>query len=66
MKSLVGYVPQDVALYPDLTARENLAFLGRLYKLHGALLDERVDEALSLTDLSDRARATVWTRSRAA
>ncbi len=59
VKSLVGYVPQDVALYPDLTARENLAFLGRLYKLHGALLDERVDEALSLTDLSDRSEDRV-------
>jgi len=54
VKNLVGYVPQDVALYPDLTARENLSFIGRLYKLHGALLDERVDEALALTDLSDR------------
>ena len=55
VKALVGYVPQDVALYPDLTARENLSFLGRLYKLHGSLLNERVDEALSLTDLLDRA-----------
>ena len=55
VKSLVGYVPQDVALYSDLTARENLAFLGRLYRLHGALLEERVSEALELTDLSDRA-----------
>ena len=53
-KSLVGYVPQDVALYPDLTAAENLAFLGRLYALHGRLLAERVDEALALTDLADR------------
>ena len=55
VKSLVGYVPQDVALYPDLTARENLAFLGRLYQLRGGLLDERVDEALGLIDLIDRA-----------
>ncbi|HUY23229.1 MAG TPA: ABC transporter ATP-binding protein [Acidimicrobiales bacterium] len=55
VKSLIGYVPQDVALYPDLTAHENLAFLGRLYKLRGALLGERVGEALELTDLTDRA-----------
>ncbi len=55
VRSLVGYVPQDVALYPDLTARENLQFLGRLYKLRGAVLDERVHEALELTDLADRA-----------
>ena len=53
-KALIGYVPQEVALYPDLTAAENLSFLGRLYALDGALLRERVDEALKLTDLSDR------------
>jgi ABC-2 type transport system ATP-binding protein len=50
----VGYVPQDIALYPDLTARENLAFLGRLYGLRGHLLAERVDDALGLADLSER------------
>ena len=54
-RSLVGYVPQDVALYPDLTARENLLFLGRLYRLKGSVLDERVAEALELTDLGERA-----------
>ncbi len=54
VKALVGYVPQDIALYPDLTARENLAFLGRLYGLTGSLLAERVDEALDLTELTDR------------
>ena len=53
-RSMVGYVPQDVALYPDLTASENLAFLGRLYRLGGALLHERIAEALDLTDLTDR------------
>ena len=54
-KTLVGYVPQNIALYPDLTARENLRFLGRLFGLGGRLIDERVDEALELTDLGDRA-----------
>ena len=54
VRDLVGYVPQDVALYPDLTAAENLEFLGRLYRLRGSLLAERVSEALALTDLSDR------------
>ena len=54
VRSLVGYVPQDVALYPDLTAAENLEFLGRLYRLSGRQLDERVREALALTDLGDR------------
>jgi ABC-2 type transport system ATP-binding protein len=54
VKRFIGYVPQDVALYPDLTARENLEFLGRLHNLGGKLLAERVDEALNLTDLADR------------
>jgi linearmycin/streptolysin S transport system ATP-binding protein len=54
VKRLVGYVPQDIALYPDLTARENLRFLGSLYQLRGGLLQERIDEALELTDLADR------------
>ena len=53
-RSMVGYVPQDVALYPDLTASENLAFLGRLYKLGGSLLKGRITEALELTELTDR------------
>jgi len=54
VKALVGYVPQDVALYPDLTAKENLEFVGRLYKLDRRTLAERVNEALELTDLADR------------
>ena len=53
-KALVGYVPQDVALYPDLTAAENLAFLGRLYRLGGKVLEARIEEALELTELTDR------------
>ncbi len=53
-KAHIGYVPQDVSLYPDLSARENLAFFGRLYRLRGAALKERVDEVLELIDLLDR------------
>ena len=62
-RRLVGYVPQDVALYPDLTARENLRFLGSLYGLSGGVLRERVAEALELTDLTDRARERVGSYS---
>ena len=62
-KAQIGYVPQDVSLYPDLTARENLAFFGRLYRLRGGELRERVDEVLDLIDLTDRADDRVETFS---
>ena len=58
-KSLIGFVPQDLALYPDLTARENLAFFGRLQGLGGADLRHRVDEALGVAGLVDRAEDRV-------
>jgi ABC-2 type transport system ATP-binding protein len=54
-KGLIGLVPQELAIYPDLTARENLAFFGRLYGLGGSDLDGRVDEVLSVIGLTDRA-----------
>ena len=54
-KALIGYVPQDIALYPDLSARENLRFFGRLQGLRGALLADRVDEVIELIGLADRA-----------
>ncbi|MBE0477172.1 MAG: ABC transporter ATP-binding protein [Coriobacteriia bacterium] len=54
-KRAVGYVPQDIAIYPDLTARENLAFFGRLYGLTGGERVSRIDEALETVGLSDRA-----------
>ena len=63
-KKCVGYVPQDIALYPDLTARENLRFFGRLYGLHGKALNRRVGEVLDLIGLSERG-ATGSSRSRA-
>jgi ABC-2 type transport system ATP-binding protein len=62
-KAAIGYVPQDVSLYPDLTARENLAFFGRLYRLRGKALRERVAEVLDLIDLADRGDDRVETFS---
>ena len=55
-KAIIGYVPQDLAVYPDLSARENLDFFGRLYGLAGAQLARRVDELLEVVGLADRAR----------
>ncbi|WP_367325302.1 ABC transporter ATP-binding protein [Streptomyces sp. HUAS ZL42] len=54
-KQLIGFVPQDVALYPDLSVRENLRFFGRLYRLSRRRLERRVDEVLDLVDLGSRA-----------
>jgi ABC-2 type transport system ATP-binding protein len=54
-KRLVGLVPQELAVYPDLTARENLRFFGRLYGLNRAELALRVDRVLETVGLTDRA-----------
>jgi ABC-2 type transport system ATP-binding protein len=56
VKGEIGYVPQDLAIYPDLSARENLDFFGRLYGMGGHELRERVDEVLQIVDLADRAK----------
>jgi ABC-2 type transport system ATP-binding protein len=54
-KAAIGYVPQDLAIYPDLTGRENLRFFGRLQKLHGRELERRIGDVLAIIDLADRA-----------
>jgi len=53
-KKSLGMVPQDIALYPDLSARENLVFWGKMYGLRGAALKQRVDEVLEVIGLTDR------------
>ena len=55
----LGIVPQEIALYPLLTARENLEIFGRLQGLGGAALKESVDWALERTALSDRQKDAV-------
>ncbi|HET7338315.1 MAG TPA: ABC transporter ATP-binding protein [Candidatus Dormibacteraeota bacterium] len=55
-KALIGYVPQDVAIYPDLSARENLMFFARLYGLSATDARRRTDEVLQTIGLADRAR----------
>jgi len=53
-KAAIGYVPQDIAIYPDLTARENLRFFGKLYSLSKTRLAARIEEVLEVIGLSDR------------
>ncbi|MDJ0836288.1 MAG: ABC transporter ATP-binding protein [Acidobacteriota bacterium] len=52
----LGVVPQELALYEDLSARENLMYWGGAYKLRGAALKQRVLEVLDVVGLSDRAK----------
>jgi ABC-2 type transport system ATP-binding protein len=54
-KRAIGYVPQDIAIYPELSARENLAFFGRLHGLRKDELGRRIDEVLEVTGLAERA-----------
>jgi ABC-2 type transport system ATP-binding protein len=61
-RELLGIAPQETGVYPTATARENLAYFGRLAGLRGKLLDQRVDEAaeaLELHDLLDREAQTL-------
>jgi ABC-2 type transport system ATP-binding protein len=54
-KAAIGYVPQDLAIYPDLTGRENLNFFGQLYAIPRTDLKRRVEEILEVIGLADRA-----------
>jgi len=54
-KQAIGYVPQDLAIYPELTALENLRFFGQLYGMGGPELRRRIDEVLEIIGLADRA-----------
>jgi ABC-2 type transport system ATP-binding protein len=54
-KANIGYVPQDLAIYPELSARENLHFFGQLYGLGGAELKARIGDVLETIGLTDRA-----------
>src|SRR5689334_6456789 len=62
-KRRIGLVPQDLALYDELSARDNLRFFGALYSLTGRTLDTAIERALTLVGLADRARDAVKTFS---
>jgi len=62
-KQLMGVVPQEIALYPRLTAKQNLDFFGRMYGLGGAELKKRIDEVVDFIDLRDRQNDRIETFS---
>jgi ABC-2 type transport system ATP-binding protein len=63
VRRIIGVVPQDLALYDDLTARENLLFWGQMYNLSGRALETRVGEVLDQIGLADKAKNRIKTYS---
>ena len=63
VKQVIGVVPQELALYEDLTARENLVFWGQMYGLNGKPLTHRIDEVREQIGLTDKAKNRVRTYS---
>ncbi len=55
VRAKIGVAPQTLAIYEELSGRENLAFYGKLHRLHGRQLKERIDRALDFVTLMDRA-----------
>ena len=53
-QELLGIVPQELAIYPDLTAKQNLMFWGRMFGLRGETLKQRVTDVLAFTELTER------------
>jgi len=63
VRRMIGVVPQELAIYDELTARENLSFWGRMYGLGGKALKTRIDEVLEQIGLSERAKERIKTYS---
>ena len=63
VKAKIGFVPQDFAFYPTLSAKDNLLFFGRIYGLRGRHLKRRIDKVLQSVELLDKAGDTVSTFS---
>lgn len=63
VKRQLGVVPQEIAVYEELTARDNLSFWGSLYQLRGSELDQRIDEVLTRVGLRERSKDKVATFS---
>ena len=63
VRRAIGVVPQEIALYDSLSARQNLEFWGRLYDMRGQELTQRIDEVLDQVGLADRAKDKIKTFS---
>ncbi len=63
LRHWVGIGTQDLAIYPDLSPRENLRFFGQLYGLSGKALENRIEEVLTAVGLADRANDRAGTFS---
>jgi linearmycin/streptolysin S transport system ATP-binding protein len=63
LRKIIGVVPQEIALYMDLTAEENLSFFGRIYGLKGTQLNQKIEEVLEVIGLMDRKKKIVKTFS---
>ncbi|UTR13151.1 ABC transporter ATP-binding protein [Salipaludibacillus sp. LMS25] len=63
IRKVLGVVPQDIALYPELTAAENLAFFGRIYGLKGTQLKDSIQQVLQQVGLEERQKEQVKTYS---
>jgi len=63
VRKLIGLVPQDIALYPTLTAKENLSFFGSLHGMHGKDIRIKIDEILDIIGLKEHRKNKVETFS---
>jgi ABC-2 type transport system ATP-binding protein len=63
VRKVLGVVPQEIALYPTLSAAENLRFWGRMYGLHGSALAEAVEYGLAMAGLEEHAKKHIETFS---
>lgn len=63
VRSMIGYVPQDITLYDKLSGRRNLTFFGEMYGIRGSELKRRVERALTAVGLAERAGEAVGTYS---
>lgn len=58
-RAILGVVPQEIALYPDLTGYENLKFFGKVYGLKGKKLEDQIEKVLQIIGLNGRAKEVV-------